>query len=120
MSTKSQISVKEQRDRVRDPGNRDGILFSCPADLRIRHARPAVVRLAVLFVSRFYGWICLWNRRIDHRCFRCELCFTFPYFKLNFAITGYPLTFVAMLAVACSVSALTTQIKKQEQMRAGG
>ena len=49
--------------------------------------------------------------------FGVNYVFTFPYFKLNFAITGYPLTFVAMLAVACSVSALTTQIKKQEQMR---
>lgn len=28
-----------------------------------------------------------------------------------------PVTFIAMLAVACSVSALTTQIKKQEQIR---
>ncbi len=43
--------------------------------------------------------------------------FTFPYFEFNFSITGYPLMFVTMLAVACSVSALTTQIKKQEHLR---
>ena len=42
---------------------------------------------------------------------------TYPYFELNFSITGYPLTFVAMLATAVMVSALTTQIKWQEQIR---
>ena len=43
--------------------------------------------------------------------------FTYPYFELNFSITGYPLTFVVMLATAVMVSALTTQIKWQEQIR---
>jgi two-component system sensor histidine kinase KdpD len=43
--------------------------------------------------------------------------FTEPYFQFNFTITGYPLTFLAMLAVAVSVSALMTQIKRQEQIK---
>lgn len=43
--------------------------------------------------------------------------FTYPYFEINFTITGYPLTFAVMFAVAFSVSAMTTQIKNQEQIR---
>ncbi|MDO4294284.1 MAG: DUF4118 domain-containing protein [Eubacteriales bacterium] len=43
--------------------------------------------------------------------------FTPPYYELNFTITGYPLTFAVMLAASVSVSALTTQIKRQEQVR---
>ena len=36
---------------------------------------------------------------------------------MNFTITGYPMTFLTMLAVSICVSALTTRIKKQEQIR---
>lgn len=43
--------------------------------------------------------------------------FTFPYWELNFTMTGYPITFLTMLAVAIMVSAMTTQIKKQERLR---
>ena len=44
--------------------------------------------------------------------------FTYPYMQLNFTISGYPLTFLIMLAVSVVVSALTTQIKQQEKLRA--
>ena len=44
--------------------------------------------------------------------------FTYPYFAFNFTISGYPLTFLVMLAVSIVVSALTTQIKQQEKLRA--
>lgn len=43
--------------------------------------------------------------------------FTYPYMKLNFSISGYPLTFVTMLAVAISVSTLTTNLQRQEKIR---
>ena len=43
--------------------------------------------------------------------------FTYPYFALNFTITGYPLTFLVMLVVAVTVSTMTTQIKNQEKVR---
>ena len=43
--------------------------------------------------------------------------FTYPYMALNFTITGYPLTFMIMLAVSLIISTLTTGIKKQERMR---
>ena len=44
--------------------------------------------------------------------------FTYPYMQLNFTISGYPLTFLVMLAVSVVVSTLTTQIKQQEKLRA--
>lgn len=73
--------------------------------------------LAVLFVARFtdgyvYGIIASMAAVV---C--VNYVFTYPYFEINFEIAGYSVTFVAMLVVACSISALTTQIKKQEQIR---
>ena len=44
--------------------------------------------------------------------------FTYPYMQLNFTISGYPLTFLVMLAVSVVVGTLTTQIKQQEKLRA--
>ena len=43
--------------------------------------------------------------------------FTYPYWSLDFTVAGYPLTFLAMLAVSIVVSALTTQIKDHERLR---
>lgn len=43
--------------------------------------------------------------------------YTYPYFEMNFTITGYPVTFFVMLTVAIMMSALMTQIKKQEQIK---
>ncbi len=55
--------------------------------------------------SAFVGVVCV------------NYVFTFPYWELNFTLTGYPITFLTMLAVAVMVSAMTTQIKKQERLR---
>ena len=43
--------------------------------------------------------------------------FTFPYFAFNFTIAGYPLTMLCMLAVSVITSAMTTQIKRQGDLR---
>ena len=43
--------------------------------------------------------------------------FTYPYWEFNFTISGYPLTFLTMFTVSLIVSALTSQIKRQEQLR---
>ena len=43
-------------------------------------------------------------------------CFTYPYFKVNFAISGYPVTFVFLLTISMIVSTLTTRLKKQDKM----
>ena len=44
--------------------------------------------------------------------------FTYPYWAFNLTISGYPLTFLSFLAVSVITSTLTTQIKRQEQLRA--
>lgn len=44
--------------------------------------------------------------------------FTYPYFTLNFTLSGYPVTFIGMLAIAFTTSATTTHLKKQMYMLA--
>lgn len=78
---------------------------------------PLLFVLAVLFVSRFtdgyvYGIVASMLGVIS-----VNYMFTYPYYAINFTISGYPLTFLAMLAVSLIVSTLTTQIKQQEQIR---
>ena len=73
--------------------------------------------LAVALISRFtdgylYGIVAAIIAMFEVNCL-----FTYPYFRLNFSITGYPLTFAVMLTVSGIISALTTQIKRQEQIK---
>lgn len=43
--------------------------------------------------------------------------FTYPFWSFDITYPGYPLTMAAMLIVSILISTLTTQIKKQEQLR---
>ena len=86
------------------------------ADSSDGFASPIFV-LAVLLTSRFttgylfgliaavLGVICV------------NFIFTYPYWAFNLTIAGYPLTFLSFLAVSVITSTLTTQIKRQEQLR---
>lgn len=78
---------------------------------------PLLFVLAVLFVSRFTDGYRYGIFSAMASVAAVNYIFTYPYFALNFTITGYPLTFLVMLAVALIVSALTTQIKRQEKIR---
>jgi len=78
---------------------------------------PLMFVLAVLLISRFtnsyfYG---LFSSVIA--VIEVNYIFTYPYFKLNFTLSGYPLTFLVMFSVSIVVSMLTTQIKQQEIIR---
>ncbi len=78
---------------------------------------PLVFVLAVLLISRFtdcyfYGMLASVIAVIE-----VNYIFTYPYFKIDFSLSGYPLTFLAMFSVSVVVSMLTTQIKQQEQVR---
>ena len=78
---------------------------------------PLVYVLAVLLIARFtdgylYGVFAAVSAVI---C--VNYIFTYPYFEVDFTIAGYPITFFVMLAVAVIVSALMTQIKRQEKIR---
>ncbi len=44
--------------------------------------------------------------------------FTYPYGELNFSMTGYPITFIGMLAIALITSAATTHMKEQAKILA--
>jgi len=42
--------------------------------------------------------------------------FTYPYWELNFTLTGYPVTFLGMLSISIITSATTTHMKTQAKM----
>lgn len=42
--------------------------------------------------------------------------FTYPYFTLNFTLSGYPTTFIFMLIISLTISTLTSQIKQQGEI----
>lgn len=73
--------------------------------------------LAVFLISRYtngylYGVIAAFVSVLA-----VNFIFTYPYFKFNFTLSGYPLTVVCMLAVAIITGALTTQIKRQSEIK---
>ncbi len=78
---------------------------------------PLVFVLAVLVVSRMTsGYTCgIIASFISVVC--VNYVFTYPYFHIDFTLSGYPLTFVTMLAVSIIVSTLTTRVKLQEKIR---
>ena len=46
-----------------------------------------------------------------------NVVFTYPYWEFDMSLTGYPLTFTAMLIVSLILSTLTSRVKRQEQLR---
>lgn len=43
--------------------------------------------------------------------------FTAPFFQFDLSLTGYPLTFASMLMVSVIISAMSTRLRQQEQIR---
>ena len=78
---------------------------------------PLIFVLAVLCISRFTEGYRFGLAASVLAVFGVNYVFTYPYFKFNFTLTGYPLTFLVMLMVSVIVSTLTTQIKQQEEIR---
>ena len=73
--------------------------------------------LAVSLISRFtdgYFWG-IFSALFGVIC--VNYVFTYPFWAFNFKLTGYPLTFLSMLAVSLIISAMNTKIKKQERLR---
>ena len=78
---------------------------------------PLIFVLAVLVVSLltdgyFYGLLAA-----VVSVFGVNFAFTYPYMKLDFSITGYPLTFITMFAVGFATSTLASRLKAQERLR---
>lgn len=116
---KSQITVKDTLITIGILGATSAAVYllqqfvSSNSDSHV----PLLFVLAVLFISRFtdgyiYGLVASMVAVVG-----VNYVFTYPYFEFNFTITGYPLTFLSMLAVSISVGTLTTQIKQQEQIK---
>ena len=42
--------------------------------------------------------------------------FSYPYFKINFTLDGYPVTFIGMLAISLITSAITSSMKRQKHL----
>lgn len=74
--------------------------------------------LALVIVSRYtvgylYGIVC---------CLFSVICinylFTYPYFSINFTLTGYPITFIGMSAITIITSTLTSHLTLQAEILA--
>ena len=79
---------------------------------------PLIFVFVVLVISRctdgyFYGFAASLLGTIV-----ANFVFTYPYLKLNFTMSGYPLCFTIMLASSILTCAMTTRIKQAEKMRA--
>lgn len=61
------------------------------------------------FVTNGYFWGCIAS---IGGVIGVNFFFTFPYFALNFWITGYPVTFTILFLIAILVSALTGKVKR--------
>ena len=78
---------------------------------------PLIFVLTVLVVSRLTDGYLYGIATSIVAVFGVNFVFTYPYFAFNFTISGYPLTFLSMLAVSIITSTLTSQIKQQEKLR---
>ena len=99
-------------------GSSDSYMFYFEAACSDRHACAAylcvVSTLCIQTYRRIFLWGC-WASMVA--VVGVNYIFTYPYFQVDFTVTGYPLTFIVMLTVSISVSALMTQIKMQEHVR---
>lgn len=77
----------------------------------------SVFILAVVLVSRFTSGYVSGILAAAVGVLSVNYLFTYPFHEFNLSIEGYPLTFTVMLVVSVLVSTLTTQIKRQEQLR---
>lgn len=72
--------------------------------------------LAIMLIARFtrgYFWG-IFSSVVSIICI--NFFFTYPYNKLDFSISGYPITFVVMLLVAVLTSAMTTNVRERETL----
>lgn len=78
---------------------------------------PLLFVLAVVVVSRYTNGYIYGITASLLAVMGVNYAFTYPYFKLNFTLTGYPLTFIAMLSVSLTICTMTSRIKEQERVR---
>lgn len=78
---------------------------------------PLIYILAIFLISRFTnGYTCGIIASLLSVLI-INLLFTYPYFKFNFTLSGYPLSIICSLAISITTSTLTTQIKRSEEIK---
>lgn len=78
---------------------------------------PLVYVLCVLLVSLLTDGYLFGTVVSVLSVFAVNYVFTYPYMNFNFTLSGYPLTFLTMLAVSLTVNTLTATLKRQERIR---
>lgn len=79
---------------------------------------PMLFIMAVFMVSRYTDGYLLGILSSVAGVILVNYIFTYPYFAFDFTISGYPITFLCMLATSVMTSTMTTHIKQQEKIRA--
>lgn len=74
--------------------------------------------LAVLLISRLTNGYLFGLAASVVGVIAVNYTFTYPYGAIDFTLSGYPLTFLTFLMVSVVTSAMTTQVKQQERLRA--
>ena len=82
------------------------------------NAVPLIFVLAVLLIARFTDGFAYSLVASVISVIGVNFAFTYPYFEVNFSLTGYPLTFLTMFAVSLVVGMLTEQVKRQGRIEA--
>lgn len=78
---------------------------------------PMLFILAVFMIARFTdGYYCGIISSLV-AVLTVNYIFTFPYFRFNFTLAGYPIAILSMLAVSITTSALTSRAKQNEEIR---
>lgn len=73
--------------------------------------------VAVLIISRFTNGYIYGVAASILGVLIVNCIFTYPYYQLNFTLTGYPIAILSMLSAAMITGTLTTRIKEQEQLK---
>jgi two-component system sensor histidine kinase KdpD len=78
---------------------------------------PLVFVLAVLLVSRLTTGYLFGLTASVLGVMGVNFIFTYPYWKIDFSLSGYPLTFLTMLTVSLITCTMTTRVKQQDSLR---
>lgn len=72
--------------------------------------------LAVMFIARYTDGYIPGVIASFLSVILVNFAFTYPYMKINFSISGYPLTFGAMMIISTLTSTITTHLKEQARV----
>lgn len=95
-----------------------GICLSLQRLFDVHPLIPAVFLLAVFLISRFTTGYWYGTAASIISVLAVNFAFTFPYFNFNFTLSENITSAVIMMIVTIMTSTMTTQIKRQEKIKA--